>query len=84
MNGENENKHWLVRAGTIKLLWAMGLVVLAFLVAADFAVDGHPVFGIDGTFGFYAWSGLFTCLAMILGANFLGLLVKRGDTSYDD
>ncbi|MDP6173365.1 MAG: hypothetical protein QGF09_04275 [Rhodospirillales bacterium] len=82
-NGE-QDKHWLVRAGTIRLLWIIGLAVLALLVAGDFLVHGHPAFGLDGTFGFYAWYGLLTCLGMVLFAKLLGLFLKREDSYYDD
>ena len=43
----------------------------------------HPGFGIDGTFGFYAWYGLGTCVAMVLFAKGLGVLLKRRDTYYE-
>ena len=82
-----ENKqsalHWLVRPTTIKRLWVVFAAILVALVAADFWLHGHPHFGIDGTFGFYAWYGLTTCIAMVLVAKALGLLIKRDDTYYD-
>ena len=49
----------------------------------DSLVHGHPGFGIDGTFGFYAWYGLGTCVAMVLVAKGLGLFLKRPDTYYE-
>lgn len=53
------------------------------LVVADFAVHGQPHFGVDGVFGFYAWYGLLTCVAMVLFAKALGVILKRDDTYYD-
>ena len=79
-----QEKHWLVRPRTIRLLWWAGSVVLALLVLGDFLVHGHPSFGIDGTFGFYACYGFFTCIGMVVFAKALGIFVKRGDTYYDD
>lgn len=79
-----ERRHWLVRPGTIRLLWRWGLSGLAMLILLDVVVAEHPVFGIDGTFGFYAWYGFATCAAMILGAKALGVFLKRKDTYYDD
>jgi hypothetical protein len=76
--------HWLVRKGTIKVLWIVGLAVLAVLVYADIYLTPHPHFGIDGTFGFHAWYGLLTCIAMVLVAKFLGKFIGRKDTYYDD
>ncbi len=79
-----ETKHWLVRPRTIRLLWIGFSVVLAALVLADTFVHGHPSFGLEGTFGFYAWYGLATCVAMVIVAKLLGMWLKRPDTHYDD
>lgn len=79
-----QDKHWLVRPATIRLLWIVFLGVLAATVAAGAFVHGHTYFGIDGTFGFYAWYGFFTCLLMVVGAKILGIFLKRKDTYYDD
>ncbi len=79
-----QNKHWLVRAQTIRRLWMGFGVVLGGLVLADAFIHGHPSFGLDGTFGFYAWYGLATCAAMVIAAKVLGALLKRPDTYYDD
>jgi hypothetical protein len=81
---DSQEKHWLVRPETIRLLWRVGSVVLALLVLGDFLIHGHPTFGIDGTFGFHAWYGFFTCVGMVLFAKALGVFLKRRDTYYDD
>ena len=82
--GEDETQHWLVRPRTIRRLWIGFAVVLSLLVLGDIFIHPHAMFGIDGTFGFYAWYGLLTCMAMVLLAKALGLLLKRPDTFYDD
>ena len=79
-----EEPHWLVRPDTIRKLWIGGCIVLALLVLGDFLIHPHTYFGIDGTFGFYAWYGFVTCAAMVIGAKGLSLFLKRGDTYYDD
>ncbi|NCF29656.1 MAG: hypothetical protein GWP69_19920 [Gammaproteobacteria bacterium] len=81
---DNETRHWLTRPRTIRRLWIGGGVMLAGLVLADIFVDAHPSFGVDGAFGFYAWHGLISCVAMILVAKGLGVLLKRKDDYYDD
>lgn len=78
-----EPVHWLVRPRTIRGLWIGFAVILTALVLGDLLVHGHPGFGVDGTFGFYAWYGLGTCVAMVLVAKALGLVLKRPDTYYD-
>lgn len=76
-------KPWLERPRTIRLLWIVFVVVLAATILAELFVDRHGYFGMDGTFGFNAWYGLVTCVAMIVAAKALGVLLKRPDTYYD-
>jgi len=80
----SEQKHWLVRPATIRLLWRWGIGILVVLVLGDFFVHPHEYFGIDGTFGFNSWYGFSTCVAMVLVAKGLGLFLKRKDTYYDE
>lgn len=79
-----QEKHWLVREKTIRLLWRVSLVILSLLVIADFFVVAYPYFGIDATFGFYSWFGLVVCAGMVLFAKALGIFLKRKDTYYDN
>ena len=76
--------HWLVRKSTIRALWIGSSIMLAILVLLDLAVEHHPHFGIDGTFGFGAWYGFVACVALVLFAKGLGLILKRPDTYYDN
>jgi hypothetical protein len=79
----DEPAHWLVNPKTIRSIWILFGVVLALTVAGDFFVHPHGHFGIDATFGFYAWIGLLTCLGMILLAKALGIFLKRPDDYYE-
>lgn len=79
-----QDDHWLVRASTIRALWISSSVLLALLVLLDLVIEHHPHFGIDGTFGFGAWYGFIACVALVLFAKGLGLLLKRPDTYYDN
>ena len=76
--------HWLARPKTILNLWRGGLTILVILVLVDFLITPHPYFSIDGTFGFYAWYGFFSCAFMVSGAKAFGRLVKRSDTYYEE
>ncbi|MGE0697561.1 MAG: hypothetical protein AB7O57_00535 [Hyphomicrobiaceae bacterium] len=80
---QGPDDHWLVRTSTIRLLWAVSLLVLAAVVALDRVVEHHPHFGVDGTFGFGAWYGFAACVVLVLFAKLLGVLLKRPDTYYD-
>ena len=82
MNGKSDN-HWLVRPGTIRILWIVFIAVLAVTVLLDLVIEHHPIFGLDGTIGFGAWFGFFSCVAMIVGAKALGVVLKRPDSYYD-
>jgi hypothetical protein len=77
------NDHWLTRPATIRLLWVVFILVLIVLVALDLVVAHHPHFGIDGTFGFGAWFGFLSCIALVGFAKALGAVLKRPDTYYD-
>jgi hypothetical protein len=76
--------HWLTRDSTIRWFWIVFGLVLAATVLADAFVVHHPYFGLDGTFGFGAWFGFVSCVAMVLFAKALGVVLKRPDTYYDD
>ncbi|HEX6216791.1 MAG TPA: hypothetical protein VFZ38_18275 [Vicinamibacterales bacterium] len=75
--------HWLVRPSTIKKLWIAFAIVLAATVLMDLFITPHPYFGLDGTFGFGAWFGFASCVAMVVVAKALGAILKRPDTYYD-
>lgn len=76
--------HWLRRPETIRKLWRWGISVLIAIALLDLLIIPHPYFDIDGTFGFYSWYGLLTCVAMVIIAKLLGIFLKQGDDYYDD
>jgi hypothetical protein len=75
--------HWLARESTIKRLWLVFAIVLIVTVLMDLAVEHHPYFTLDGTFGFGAWFGFVSCIVLIVFAKALGAVLKRPDTYYD-
>ena len=77
------NEHWLIRPGSIRMLWRVFIAILALTVAAEFFVGHEPHFEIDGYFTFNAWFGFLACAAVIVFAN-LGAFLKRPDDYYDD
>ena len=79
----DEPTHWLVKPETIRRLWIGFAVLLAAIAAGDFFVHHYEYFGIDATFGFYAWYGFLTCVAMVVGAKVLGIFLKRPDDYYE-
>jgi hypothetical protein len=75
---------WSSRPQTIRKLWWGLYAVLAVTLATELVNEHHGAFGVDGTFGFNAWYGFATCVAMVLGAKALGVLIKRADNYYVD
>jgi hypothetical protein len=78
------NDHWLARETTIRWLWTLFAMVLVAVVLADFVIAHHPRFVLDGTFGFGAWFGFASCVALVVFAKALGALLKRPDRYYDE
>jgi hypothetical protein len=78
-----KSDHWLTRPATIRGLWVGFILVLVLLVGLDLVVAHHPHFGVDGTFGFGAWFGFLSCIALVAFAKALGAILKRPDTYYD-
>lgn len=78
-----DDKHWLERPKNITKLWRGGWVLLGILVLAEFTYHPHPHFVIDGWFSFYGAYGFIACVAMVLFAKLLGVLLKRGEDYYD-
>ncbi|MFV2007549.1 MAG: hypothetical protein ACC667_08875 [Longimicrobiales bacterium] len=84
MTGNRQDDHWLVRPGSIRVLWIVFIGVLAATVAPDFVINQYGEFGIEGSFAFYAWYGFLTCVGMIVVSKVLGRFLKRRDTYFDD
>lgn len=82
MNDDTQQDHWLARPATIRRLWRIFSVVLAVTVAAQLFIDVKGYFGVDGWPGFGAAFGFFSCLAMVLVAKGLGVLLKRQEDYY--
>lgn len=79
----NADDHWLARPTTIKLLWRVFAVVLALTVLAQLVFGVKGYFGMDGWFAFGAVFGFLSCLAMVLVAKGLGVVLKRGEDYYE-
>lgn len=78
-----QNVHWLLRSENIRKLWQMFIVILFITLVAGFFVHQHEPFGIEDSFGFFAWYGLITCVGMVIFAKLLGLFLKRPEDYYD-
>lgn len=81
MNDRNEPQ---LRPGLVRTLRIAFGVALAAAVLAGLLVEKHPYFGIEGTFGFFAWYGFAACVILLLLARLLGMLLERPETFYDE
>lgn len=79
-----ENKRWLLRKENIRTLWIIYFAILIVTVVAGFFVHQHESFGIEDSFGFFAWYGFITCVSMVIFAKLLGFILKRPENYYDD
>ena len=79
-----DDNHWLTRPTTIRWLWFGFSVVLALTVALQLVIKVKGYFGIDSWFGFGAVYGFACCVAMVLVAKVLGVVLKRPEDYYDD
>ena len=77
-----EPDHWLVRPETIRWVWRISIVVLAVTVLLQLVIKIKGYFVIDGWLGFGAAYGFLACLAMVLVAKGLGLVLKRDEDYY--
>ena len=84
MSERPDRDHWLVRPSSIRLMWRLLIAVLVFLVALQLVVDVKGYFLVDGWFGFGAVFGFLSCLAMVLAAKGLGVLLKRPESYYEE
>ena len=81
---DERGTHWLVQPRAIRALWIGLIVTLAITVLFDLVVEQYVIFGVEGIFGFAAWYGFLTCVAMVFVAKGLGFFLKRPDRYYDD
>jgi sterol desaturase/sphingolipid hydroxylase (fatty acid hydroxylase superfamily) len=78
------DNHWLARPENIRRIWIVSSIILALTVLLQAVIKVKGYFGIDAWFGFAAGFGFASCVAMVLVAKVLGLVLKRDDHYYDD
>lgn len=67
-----------------RLFLIIAIAALALLVIADFFVEHHPYFGLDGTPGFAAWFGLGSAiLSVVLALGWAGVAGEKRERADD-
>ena len=80
---DEEKKYWLDDSKNVdKICWGL-YAICALLVLADPFYDKHPHFGVDGWFGFYGFYGWISCVALVLAAKVLRMILGRKEDYYD-
>lgn len=69
---------------TIKLLWALFILVLVGTLVAEGLMHPHMTFGIESTPLFNAWFGFASCAAIIFVSKFFGAVLKRKEGYYKE
>ncbi len=83
------DKHWLYRSKNLPTLWKIQIGILVLALLPEFFMHHHPHFEqqgihLDASWGFFAWYGFASCVAMVVGARVLGIFLKRKDSYYDE
>lgn len=74
---------WFDRPGVKRILIGCLAATILALLAIDFFVHKHPLFGWDGIPLFYAGYGFLGCVLLVLTARLIRPLVKREEDYYD-
>lgn len=74
---DSSEGHFLTRPRTIRRLWWIFSGVLALTVLAQLVFHVKGYFTVDGWFGFGAVYGFLSCVAMVIIAKALGVVLKR-------
>ncbi|MDX1655370.1 MAG: hypothetical protein R3310_09200 [Candidatus Competibacteraceae bacterium] len=72
------------RLPTGQIPWRSLIAVLALLLGADLLVHHHQYFGLEDSFGFYAWLALLAAAGGGAVAVLLRRWLRRPEDPYDD
>ena len=82
MSGE-DRKYWLDEPGNVKkIIWAL-VAVCTGLFLADALYHKHSHFEAENFFGFYAIFGFVVCVALVLAAKGMRVILMRSEDYYD-
>lgn len=74
---------WFERPRNINLLIAGYGIVCAATVLAQFLFEPHGEFALEKSFGFHAWFGFLSFIAIVYAGRFLRIFVGRKEDYYD-
>lgn len=71
------------KGGNAKTIHRALYAVCALLLAVDLVMDRHGHFAAEEWFGFYGWYGFIACVALVLIAGGLRVVLGRKEDYYD-
>jgi hypothetical protein len=83
-DARDEKRYWLDEPRNINLIvWAL-YAICALLLLADVFVHKHGPYAIEHKFGFYGIFGFLGCVALVLAARALRVVLMRPENYYDE
>lgn len=82
MNSDDK-KYWLDDSKNVEKVIKALFVVCALLFVADAFYHKHSHFAAEDFFGFYAIFGFVVCVALVLAAKWLRVILMRSEDYYD-
>ena len=69
-----------------KIIFAWGIFISALgaTLMAEYFIQIHAIFSLDGRMFFHAWYGLVMCTIIVLFSKFLGFFIKRQESYYKE
>ena len=79
----SSKKYWLDDSRNVNKIVYSLYIVCALLVLADLLYDKHAHFDFENWFGFSGFFGFVACVALVLTAKLLRVVLKREEDYYD-
>jgi len=80
---ESKPRYWLDSSRNVTWLYRGLWIICSLLVAVDLVVHRHEEFGFATLFGFHAWYGFLSCVALVLIAKRLRRVLMRDEDYYE-
>ena len=78
-----ERKRWLDNPRNVNWIVRGVFILAGVMILLDLLYHKHPHFGMENWFGFYGLYGFVACVALVIAAKGLRVLLKRDEDYYD-
>ena len=80
---DSEKKYWLDDPRNVNKIVYTLYAVCALLIVCDLLYHKHVHFDFEHWFGFFGFFGFVVCVALVLAARLLRVVLKREEDYYD-